>query len=394
MNIQFATTIYLLLLISLGYIATDIYLPSLPAMGSFFQAENHEVQRTLFFYLISFSCAPLIFGPLSDHVGRKKIILGGISLALVATLGCFFAQSIAGFIACQCIQGIGTGAVLISGRASVPDLFEGKTLAKQMSFMTMLMPLFLSIAPAVGGILQQTFQWRAITLFLLLWMLFLCLWTLFRQESLKNKSTSPFSQIFSHYRTHLKNPVFLLYGVNFILPALGLFAYMTVSPFLFQKTLGLSPLEYGSLALYVGGTILITGSINLKLLNHFSTVQILYGGAFLICLSGMLLLYFHWMGLVTTWSVLGPSLLFFTCMPLCVSNAAAKAFSLVRSHFGAASALLSSLQFLVGALGSFISSLFSYENALVLAVFFLCIGVLSLLTLNLATKMEKRIAYL
>ena len=393
MNIQLLTTLYLLLLISLGYVATDIYLPSLPAMGAYFHAENHEVQRTLFFYLISFSLAPLICGPLSDHIGRKRVILGGLFVAFIATLGCLFSESIEVFIACQCIQGMGTGAVLISGRASLPDLFEGKALAKQMSLATMLMPLILSISPALGGALQQNFQWHAITLFLLGWLLFLCVVALLRKETQKQKSTSPLSQIFSHYRTHLKNPIFLMYGVNFILPAIGLFSYMTVSPFLFQKTLGLSPLEYGSLAFYVGGTILVTGYLNLKLLNHFSTVQILHGGALLMVLSGALLLIFHWIGFLTTWSVLGPSLIFFTCMPLCVSNAAAKAFSLVRSHFGAATALLSCLQFLIGALGSFVSSLFSYENALLLAVLFFGIGCISLVNLTLASRLEKRLAY-
>lgn len=389
-NTKFYTTAYLLLLISLGYIATDIYLPSLPALSAYFHASDHEVQMTLFSYLLSFSLAPLIFGPLSDHIGRKKIILAGIMMSILATFGCLFAQNINWLIISRFLQGIGMGAVLIASRATVSDLFSGKALASQMSFLTMLMPLVLSIAPTLGGALQQNFQWQAIFIFLICYMAFLLLLVTFKSESMTTPSQEKLSQIFSTYRSHLQNGLLLVFSVNFVLPSFGFFAYLTVSPFLFQEIIGLSPIEYGSLALYVGGTILVTGYINLKLIHYFLVTQILYLGAILIFLAGCLLLLFYTMDILTTWSLLIPSLIYFTSLPLCVSNAASKSLSFVQRSFGAASALMTTIQFLVGALGSFVFSLIADETPLSLAICFILVGLLSFLNLKYACMLEKR----
>lgn len=389
MNPKAYTTAYLLLLISMGYVATDIYLPSLPALSIYFQVSDNEVQMTLFSYLLSFSLAPLVCGPLSDHIGRKKVILSGVFISILASLGCLFAQSINGFIAFRFLQGIGAGAVLISSRAAVSDQFTGKALAKQMSFMMMLMPIILAVAPTIGGMLQESFHWQAVFVCLICYMLFIFACVVLVPESLKIPSHEKLSQIFSKYRLHLKNRSFLAFGVNYVLPSFGFFAYLTVSPFLFQEVLGLSPIEYGSLSLYVGGIILITGYTNLKLIKFFSVTRILYFGISLMVLAGCVLMAFHIMNILTTWSLLGPSLIFFTCMPLCVGNAASKSLSLVQSNFGAASALLTTMQFLVGALASFMFSLITDETALSLAICFIFVGVLSFINLKYACKLEK-----
>lgn len=389
MHSNFYTTIFLLLIMSIGLVVTDIYLPSLPMLSVYFHANDNEVQMTLFSYLLSFSLAPLIFGPLSDHMGRKKIILCGLLISIVATFSCMFSPNIQSFIFSRFLQGIGMGAVLIASRAIISDLFTGQALARQMSLTVMLMPLFLAMAPTIGGMLQERFCWQAIFIFLIFYMLFIFTCVCLRPESLKHFSDKKISQTFSIYKSHLRNRLFIAFGINFILPSFGMFAYLTVSPFLFQEVIGLSPTEYGTLAIYIGGVILSTGYINLKLLRIFSAVQILYAGVFSISLAGGLLLFFHMINVLTTWSLLFPILIFFTCMPLCVSNAVSKAMSLVKSHFGAASALLTTFQFLTGALGSFIFSLISDDTVLPLALCFIFIGGVSFINLTYAQKLEK-----
>lgn len=386
---NFFITTYLLLLISLGYIATDIYLPSLPALAAYFKASDNEVQRTLFFYILSFSLGPLIFGPLSDHVGRKKVVLGGIFVSILATIGCLFAQNINWMIAFRFLQGFGLGAVLIASRAIAADLFTGKAFSRQISLMTMLMPLILAIAPTIGGVLQELFQWQGVFLFLIGYLIVIFIMAAVKAESLKTPSHEKIDQIFSKYSSHLKNPLFLIFSINFILPSFGFFAYLTASPFLFQEMIGLSPVEYGVLSLYVGAAILVSGYINLKLIQHFSLTTILYLGGVLTLLSGGLLLLFYFMNVFTTWSLLIPSLIYFTCLPFCVSNAASKSLSLVSENFGAATALMTTFQFLVGALGSFVFSLIPDETPLSLAVCFVAVGILSLINLAIACKLEK-----
>lgn len=388
MRAQFYITAYLVVLISLGYMATDIYLPSLPALAVYFQTSDNEVQKTLSAYLLSFSFTPLIFGPLSDHIGRKKVILGGLFVSILASVGCLLAPNIQSLIASRFIQGIGMGAIIIAARATTSDLFTGAAFVKQIALASMVMPVVLAVAPVIGGALQEAFHWQSVFIFLTVYLLLVSIFVIVRPESLKNPSHSNLSNIFSTYRAHLRNGPFLVFGINFVLPALGLFAYLTTSPFLFQEMIGLSPIEYGVLSLYIGGTIILTGYINLHLTRHFSLISLLYVGSTLMLLAGVLLLVFHLMGILTTWSLLLPALLYFTCMPLCFANGGAKAMGLVHNHFGAATALLTTFQFLIGALGSFIFSMVADKTALPLAICFILVGVLSMLNLTLACRIS------
>lgn len=388
------TTAYLLILISLGYFATDIYLPSLPALTAYFRASENEVQMTLFFYMLSFSLAPIIFGPLSDHIGRKKVILCGIAIGIAATAGCLFASSIHGMIAFRFLQGIGCGAVMICARATSSDLFTGKALAKQISQVTMFMPLALALAPTIGGFLQEEFQWQSVFIFLICYLLLILVLASVRPESLKQPSNKKISQIFSTYRAHLHNKRFIFYGLNFVFPAIGMFAYLTTSPFLFQEIIGLSPIEYGSLALYIGGMIMASSYLNSKLINRFETGAIIFFGAGLVLFAGLLLLLFHWMGILTTWSLLTPTLIYYSCLPFCVANSASKAMNFVTDHFGAATAVLTTFQFLAGTLGSFIFSVISDDSALPLSICFIGVGLLSLLNLTIARRQEKQLSQL
>ena len=392
MNQNYKTTAYLLILISLGYFATDIYLPSLPALAVYFQASDNEVQMTLFFYMLSFSLAPILFGPLSDHIGRKKVILIGVSTGIAATIGCLIASNIYGLIAARFVQGIGCGAVMIASRATTSDLFTGKALAQQISQVTMFMPLALALAPTIGGILQEEFQWQAVFIFLIGYMLLILILASFRSESLKQPSNKKASQVFSTYLEHLTNRPFILFGINFVLPSLGLFAYLTTSSFLFQEVIGLTPSEYGSLALYIGGVIMASSYLNSKLIHHYEVTTILFLGVGFILLAGCLLLFFHLMGILTTWSLLIPTLLYFTCLPFCISNSASKAMNFIHSHFGAATALMTTIQFLAGTVGSFIFSVISDKTALPLAICFICVGLLSLLNLLIVRRQEKKAA--
>lgn len=386
---HFITTAFIMILISLGYVATDIYLPSLPALAAYFGVGDNEVQMTLVSYMLSFSLTPLIIGPVSDHIGRKKVILAGLTVGLLASLACIFAQNIYWLIAARFFQGLGLGAVLIVARATVTDLFTGKELAKQMSLMTMLMPLIFAIAPMLGGILQEEFQWQSVFAFLILYTLPIIFWSASRQETVKELSHASVAQILRTYRSHLNNKAFLVYGLNFILPSIGMFSYMTTSPFLFQEAIGMSPAEYGALALYVGGTIIGTGYFNLKMIHHFSQVTMLYVGCSMMLLAGLLMLFFHFMGILTTWSVLLPTLIYFTCLPLCIANASAKSLSLVKGYFGAAAALLTTGQFLAGAFSSLIFSLIPDRTALPLALSYFLVGLISFLNLTYARSVEK-----
>lgn len=392
MKQNWSFTLYLLLLITLGYAATDIYLPSLPSIGEYFQASDQDVQMTLITYLASFSLSPLIFGPLSDHFGRRKIIFLGLLCSVFTAAACLFASSVEWLSLFRFFQGFGGGAVMIAARATVVDNYSGKELTKQMSTISMLMPLVLAVAPVLGGYLQESFGWESVFLFLTFYMLAVfALFILKGDLSTKHSHDKKLKEAFAIYRSHLTNKMFLSFSLNYILPSIGFFSYLTVSPFLFQDVIGLSPAEYGTTSLFIGAVIITTGLVNLRLIQFFKVTQILQLGACLILLSGLLLLTFHWLDILTKWSVLIPVLIFFCCGPLCSANGASLALRQVRSHFGAASALLNSCQLLTGACTSFIISRFSDQSTLSLACCFIFVAVFSLLNLRLVEEAEPEI---
>jgi len=161
-----------------------------------------------------------------------------------------------------------------------------------------------------------------------------------------------------------------------IVPFAGMYAYVTVSPFLFQKVLGLSPSEYGNLSIYMGAGTLLYGFINTRLIKYFSLERAVLTGAIIVISSGVLLLLFNYLKINTVFSVMLPVILYYSIFVFCVSNANALALSLMNENYGTARALISTGQFLAGAIGSFIFSKLPIVDGFYLAICFVVNGIL------------------
>lgn len=384
------TTVYILLLSSFGYVATDIYLPSLPSIAAHFGADERGAQLTIVAYLLSFSATPLVFGPLSDSIGRKKVIVMGMAATLIATLLCLFAPTMEVLIAGRLLQGIGAGAVVIAARALVVDLYNGKELARQISYLTMMMPFILTTAPILGGFLQTLFGWRCVFLFLTFYAMGVFIWSLMSKETLATPKEHSLKEVMTTYKGLLNHPSFLYYAMGIVLPSAGAFIYVTVSPFLFQNVIGLNPAEYGLLAIWIGMTIMAAGYLNAQLLHRFQVTSLIRVGFSMIVLGGLLLLFFHFLGILTTWSLMLPVMVFFSCMSFGNANSSAKAMEQISRNYGSAHALIATAQFLFGAMGSFVFSLIPETDALPLALSFIFIGLAAFGFLHLACRHEKK----
>lgn len=370
-------TFSLLILISLGYLATDIYLPSLPAIGEDFRASDGVVQLTMFSYMLSFAMTPLIFGPLSDQIGRKKVIFIGLFILMAGTLGCMASASISWLIFFRLVQGIGGGAIIISSRAMIPDLHSGVNIAKQLTQITMMMPLALALGPLLGGYLQLQFGWRSVFVFLFFYELLILLKMRFVDESLKIFSEKKISHAVESYKKLLSNKMFLIVSAGMVFPSVGLFSYLAVSSFLFQDLLGLSPFIYGSLSLFIGGSVMLSSFINRRLLDHHPVEKLLWAGVCVMALAGLLLLCVYLTDFVSPVTLLIPVLMYFSCLPLCISNSVSKTMTLIESSYGSASALITTSQFLAGSLGILIFTTLEQDSVLPLAMCFLVVSALT-----------------
>ena len=156
-----ALTALLALLTAVGPMSVDFYLPSLPELGRVFDASVPQVQLTLSGYLLCFAIGQIVYGPISDHVGRKPVLLAALSLYVAVCLGCVFAMSIETLIALRCLQALGVAGAPVLARAMVRDLYHGVRAGRELARMGTITALAPVIAPSLGGVLQSAFGWRA-----------------------------------------------------------------------------------------------------------------------------------------------------------------------------------------------------------------------------------------
>jgi DHA1 family bicyclomycin/chloramphenicol resistance-like MFS transporter len=152
-----------LLLASLSMVSplsTDTFLPSLPTIAAEFNLTRWEVQQIITAYLLPFAFFALVHGPLSDALGRRRVVIGGLVLYTIGSIGCFVAPTFGTLLACRVLQGMAAGIGPSVSRAVVRDLFEGAAAQKLMSSMVMVFSLAPAIAPVLGGWVHVALGWR------------------------------------------------------------------------------------------------------------------------------------------------------------------------------------------------------------------------------------------
>lgn len=392
-----------LILGSVGHLATDIYLPSMPKMTEYFGSTTSIMQLSLTVYLLSFCITPLIIGPISDIIGRKKPVLIGINIAFLATLLCIFANHVYILILGRFLQGIGLGTVVCVTRTLLPDHFQGKQLAKYFSYMTIMMPFVLALGPPLGGFIQELCNWQCVFGFLLLYLIairFLATgvlndkntsmnWHEIIQSNAMNKTQAKIEFYFNSYRSLFINRAFIKYTLCTVLIFMGIISYLTISPFYFQEIAGLLPHEYGLLSIAFCGTTCISGIINSRLINYFSPRSILFLANGLILFSGSVLITMCCFNAMDLHFVIAAICLFFLAVPLSFANTGALALADVQGNFGAATALLYAMQYWGGSIGSFLMSFADQNSILPLGFAFVLIGTLYCLTLLMPEKARK-----
>ena len=258
-----AMTATLAMLTALGPLATDFYLPSVPDIARVFGTTTAAAQATLSAFLFGFAAGQLLYGPLSDRLGRKPVLLAGLALFILATMACAAATSIDMLVGARFVQALGASAPIVLGRAMVRDLYEGPRAGQELARMGMIMGVVPAIAPVLGGVLQEAFGWRSTFIASLLFASALGVWIIMAlPETLRRKLDEPLSIIASvkGFGSLLKSRPYRAYVGLVSLAYGGLFAFISGSSFVLMGIYGLSPIQFGfSFALGVVG--FITGTI-------------------------------------------------------------------------------------------------------------------------------------
>lgn len=252
------------LLTALGPLSTDMYLPSLPAIGRALGASDAQVQQTLSAYLFGFAAGQVFYGPVSDRVGRKPAILVGLALYMLASAACALATSIEWLTLMRFVQALGAAGPIVLGRAMVRDLYEGPRAGRELSPMGTIMGLVPALAPVVGGLLETAFGWRSnFWSVVVLTGVLAAVVIVALPETLTRKRPEPLSiaGIFGGFGTLLRNPAYRAYVGLSSLTYTGLFAFISGSSFVLQRVYGLSPLLFGvsfgiTVLGFIAGTLL------------------------------------------------------------------------------------------------------------------------------------------
>ncbi len=162
----------------IGPFSIDTMFPAFPQIGAQFGADKMALQQTISAYLLAYALMSLVHGPLSDAVGRKRVILGGLAVFTLASVGCALSTSLPMLLAFRALQGMSAGVGLIVGRAAIRDVFQGQYAQKLMSQVSMIFGIAPALAPIIGGWILGWDRWPAIFWFLVLFsaLLFSATW--------------------------------------------------------------------------------------------------------------------------------------------------------------------------------------------------------------------------
>ncbi|MCE3552618.1 multidrug effflux MFS transporter [Pseudonocardia sp. RS11V-5] len=349
------TALLLGALIALGPLTIDMYLPALPGIVTEFATTSSTVQLTLTGTLIGLALGQLFIGPLADAVGRRKPLLIGTALHVVASLLIVVAPTIAVLGVLRVLQGVGSAAGAVVAMAVVRDLFTGRAAATLLSRLMLVMGAAPVLAPTLGGELLRVADWRGVFVALavyglvILGVLFFALGETLPPERRRSAAVGPTLQA---YGALLRDRAYvgLILVAGFAMA--GMFGYVSGSSFVFQQEFGLDAQQFG--LLFGAGAIFLIGATqaNAALLRRFEPRQLLLVASVSGTVAAAVLAVLAGTGTGGLVGVLVPLWAVLASVGLALPNAPALALSRHGERAGTAAALLGAVQFGVGALTS------------------------------------------
>ncbi len=152
----------------IGPFSIDTMFPAFRQMGEQFGADTLAMQQTVSVYLVAYAVMSLVHGPLSDAIGRRRVILTGLAVFALASVGCALATDLEILLAFRALQGMSAGVGLIVGRTVIRDVFDGDPAQRMMSQVSMIFSIAPAVAPIIGGWILGWERWPAIFWFLVL----------------------------------------------------------------------------------------------------------------------------------------------------------------------------------------------------------------------------------
>lgn len=239
--------IYLVLLSALGSFVNDMFTPSLPRLARFFGCTPSHAQLGLTTGMIGLGVGQLLMGPISDHYGRKSVLISAMVVFIIGAVASVFSRSITEFLICRFVQGVGASGGYFLARTIPADIFKGRELAKFMALIGAVNGFAPACSPVLGGVIADRFDWQGVFWVLAAFALIVLCFAPKLKESLypADRTTLPWYKTLPGYLNLMKNVPFMVH-ISLKGCSLGLlFAYISAAPFILEVHYGFSQSMYG-----------------------------------------------------------------------------------------------------------------------------------------------------
>ncbi len=369
----------------------DMYLPGFPEIAKDLHTTTAEVALSLSSFLLGITFGQLLYGPLLDRFGRKIPLYLGMILFVLSSLCCVWVTNINELILLRFIQAVGGCSAAVTSMTLVRDLFPVKDSAKVFSLLMLMVGLSPMLAPTIGSYVTDAYGWHAVFITLAGMGSFVILTvTLFVPNSYvpdKSFSLKPVP-IIKNFLSVLREPAFYTYALTGAIAFGGLLAYVASSPLIFREVFMVDTKTYGWIFAFLSIAFIGANQVNMILLNHYSSEQIVRMA--LIGASLVVILFFAltWSNVLGLYGTIGFLFLYLSFLGLINPNTAALSLAPFSKNAGSASALLGAFQMIFASLATVAVSLFKTPSTLPMIVI---IGVTIFLSLMMLT-IGKRLA--
>ncbi|MET8681798.1 Bcr/CflA family multidrug efflux MFS transporter [Streptomyces sp. NPDC004647] len=339
-------------------LSMDMYLPALPEVTESLRSPAATVQLTLTACLTGMALGQMVVGPMSDKWGRRRPLLVGMVIYVVATAICAFAPTVELLIAFRLLQGLAGAAGIVIARAVVRDLYDGVAMARFFSTLMLVSGVAPIIAPVIGGQVMRITDWRGVFYVLTAVGILLTLLVARRLEETlppERRHSGGLAAALRTMRGLLADRVFTGYMLTGGFGFAALFAYISASPFVVQEIYGASPQTFSLLFGLNSIGLIAAGQLNGQVLvGRVSLDKVLFAGLAIITIAAvaLLLMASGVFGEVGLAPVAGGLFVLMSAMGLTLPNTNAQALMRTPHAAGSASALLGTSSFLVGAVAS------------------------------------------
>lgn len=373
---NFHLLVMLILLVAVGQMAQTIYVPVIADIAHDLSVRTGAVQRVMAAYLLTYGFSQLIYGPISDRIGRRPVILTGMMIFLVGALGALLSTNLTMLVAASAIQGMGTGVAGVMARTMPRDLYAGTALRYANSLLNMGILVSPLLAPVIGGALAMVFGWRACYAFLLA--LCACVaFAMFRWLPETRPVQTEKRRMLASFRQLLGDSTFSCYLVMLIGALAGIAVFEASCGVLMGGVLGLSGLTVSILfilpipAAFFGAWYAGRDGKTFHTLMWHSVISCLLAGA-MMWIPG-------WFGVMNIWTLIVPAALFFFGAGMLFPLATTGAMEPFPYLAGAAGALVGGMQNMGSGLATWLSAMLPQTGQFSLGLLMFAMALLILL---------------